>query len=1273
MISMFTRTLKIALAGLLLMILASPSGVTPGLNFMVAASNETVIIGNDSGLNGDDFVSNQLPLGFSFSFFGQDISNAFLTTNGVLQFFADNSRPACHCENGELSNSGRNRSIFAFWDDLDTNGASKIRYATVGEAPHRKFVAQWTNMYFYRSPIQFGTFQAILYESTNVIQIQYRDIIGGERSQGNSATVGIKGNGSSHVNQYKANTLSPALQSGKAITFIPTSSIDTSTYQLETSRPYDNIFLSVSGSPSLPTLSSPLDEAIDVNREPTLEWGSSTDATSYTLLVSRSSNFSTMLNGDFPKQVTGTSYTFSDELLASTSYYWRVIARNNIGEISSAAHTFTTQAENVSPENITDISGDLRNGLEVSAGSLSGKSISFRLSDPDTSQFVRYQIQISRNADFSETIVEFRSNLSDQGQQTYAVGTEAGTYTIGDAGTQFSPGSYFMRIQNEDAQGSASAWTELGNPAFTILDVPSPPVIEAPTSPTNLVTIISAEEVTLTWRTPNNSASGASVNYVATLTSSLETLSCETTNLSCTINGVHVGVSYQGTVVAINSGGHSPASNAVDVFIPDLNSDTNGTTIPTTFESTANHIGLSPLNKVLQDRLISFGIVDAPSNTIKIGVTNDLSNNKFDVETLMTDQKAMLPGSAIGIKLTPPSDTPIGTLSFAYVQIPDSTWIFLGSAPAVANVLVSLPPMSFVVPGSYKLLLTLVPPTSYTPAAFLRNFNPQPAFAVSADPSVGIHTVRLGVVVAKGSAPLPTLIAVKPEFSATPIASQSPATAPTEAAPTEPAPTEPAPTEPAPVEAAPAKPTTSKPANVAAPPEIVAYSPMDDPAGVAGTVVTALALAAAAGATGRSGSGKKSQAEAQESTDGGSVSTVDVQLRGFKSTESGVGDQLAIVSASWFSFMDKPTHNAAVATSKFSPLLSTLISDGAYLRALLGSLTIPLAIVAIGTGFTSAISLEGAILPPSAVTVGVIAMLGVFDSLAGFLGMLTFIATALALGQEHTAADVRMLMGVMLIGFGPILLANGARKFRREKMQSFEDVWERAIDLAVGSFLAGWSVLAMVSVLPALAGLTLPIANSAKSIGLLIGGATVLRILLEEATVRYVPTRLNRIHPTEVPDSSVLQKIFAITVRASVFMFVSVAFIGFEWYLFAGTLLFVIPSLIALKSDRFPNYPILYQIIPSGIPGLIFSLVVGASTVKIINSFVGDDPKLAKLAFVLVPLPLLTVAILSMFGREPKSNDVRWYLRPSLRNLYRVGGTIAFLLVLHLTGIVGNS
>jgi hypothetical protein len=263
-----------------------------------------------------------------------------------------------------------------------------------------------------------------------------------------------------------------------------------------------------------------------------------------------------------------------------------------------------------------------------------------------------------------------------------------------------------------------------------------------------------------------------------------------------------------------------------------------------------------------------------------------------------------------------------------------------------------------------------------------------------------------------------------------------------------------------------------------------------------------------------------------------------------------------------------------------------------------------------------------------------------------------------------------MLMGATLLGFGPALLANGSRNFRRDTARTFDDLWERTIDLAVGSFLAGWSAVAMVSVLPALSGLTLPIAESAKQIGTVVAVATIVRILLEESAARYFPSRLNFIHPTDVPDSPVMQKIIALALRAGVFMFVSAAFIGIEWYLFVGTLLFILPAYLGLLADRFPNNSTLYQIIPAGIPGLIFSLVLGATTVGLVNNMVGDDPLLAKLSFVLVPIPLFALAILGLFGREPLKDDVRWYQRPNFRIIYRVGGAIAFVIVLRMTQII---
>ena len=454
--------------------------------------------------------------------------------------------------------------------------------------------------------------------------------------------------------------------------------------------------------------------------------------------------------------------------------------------------------------------------------------------------------------------------------------------------------------------------------------------------------------------------------------------------------------------------------------------------------------------------------------------------------------------------------------------------------------------------------------------------------------------------------------------------------------------------------------------------EVVAFNPLDDPAGVASTAVTALALAAAAGAAGaKSGGGSSnSQSQSEESDEGGSLSTIDVNLVGHESEELGVGDRFKIFALPFLNFFDKPSHDAGVKTSKYSPLISKLIVDGAYLRAMFGSVALLATFFTIGLGTISAVSLDGIVLPPPALVLGVIAVIGVFDALSGFLGMSAFAITALALADERTAGDIRMLMGLILLGFGPVLLADGARNFRGETKYSGEHIWDRIADVAIGTFLAGWSALAMVSVLPALAGLTLPIGDSAKTIGLAVAIAVAVRIAAEAVAARFFPARLNNLHPTNLDDSPLVQKMIALALRASLFLFVAAAFIGYEWYLLVGTLLFIVPSYLGLFADRVPNNPTLYQIIPAGIPGLIFSLTVGALTVGAVTSVLGEDPLLAKLSFVLVPIPLFMVAILSLIGREPRENDVRWYERENFKLLYRVGGAVAFVTVLKMTGIL---
>jgi hypothetical protein len=140
--------------------------------------------------------------------------------------------------------------------------------------------------------------------------------------------------------------------------------------------------------------------------------------------------------------------------------------------------------------------------------------------------------------------------------------------------------------------------------------------------------------------------------------------------------------------------------------------------------------------------------------------------------------------------------------------------------------------------------------------------------------------------------------------------------------------------------------------------------------------------------------------------------------------------------------------------------------------------------------------------------------------------------------------------------------------------------------------------------------------------------------------------------------------------RAFIFWFVAGAFIGTSWHLYVGTALFIAPSYLGLLQDKFPNYPKLYQILPAGLPGLAFTLLVASYSLAGLTAILGETPDLAKMAFVLLPIPSVILSILGMLGREPADGDVRWYQRDQLTWLYRIGGIAIFIYTLQLTGII---
>jgi hypothetical protein len=386
--------------------------------------------------------------------------------------------------------------------------------------------------------------------------------------------------------------------------------------------------------------------------------------------------------------------------------------------------------------------------------------------------------------------------------------------------------------------------------------------------------------------------------------------------------------------------------------------------------------------------------------------------------------------------------------------------------------------------------------------------------------------------------------------------------------------------------------------------------------------------------------------------------------------KTGWGDRLAIFALPFMTFLDRLSHNFVVRVAPVSPLLAKVVNDGAYLRAIFGSLTALAPVAAAAVGLMAVADNGAQILVPTWELLLVIALLGLFDATSGFVAAVVFmVGSVIAGGGIESLSEVRMLLAVMVIAIGPALLATAFRQLRKHPANDSDSWWERLSDLAVAPFMAGWSVATMVSVLPAISGLTLNAANHVLDFGIWIAVAAAVRVLLEEFAARYYPARLNAINPDEIPDSPLGQKIFALAVKYAMWIVFTGALVGSGWQVWVGSALFLLPTVIAWFQDRFPNVPVLWRVLPTGIPGLAFSIVLASFTTVLVTNFIGVSAELMQWSFVLLPLPMLLYSLLGMFARQGRDEDED---RPVKRYklLYRIGGVVMMILTLRLVGII---
>lgn len=142
-------------------------------------------VGNPLSLS-DDQISEALPLGFPFRFYGIEYSAIRVSSNGFLSVLPSTNSGCCTGQ--EVPSMAQPNGVIAgWWEDLNPSAGGSIHYQTIGLAPDRVFIVQFTAVPHYASgnPV---TMQWKLFEGTSAIEVHYQSA----PSDGGTHTAGLE-------------------------------------------------------------------------------------------------------------------------------------------------------------------------------------------------------------------------------------------------------------------------------------------------------------------------------------------------------------------------------------------------------------------------------------------------------------------------------------------------------------------------------------------------------------------------------------------------------------------------------------------------------------------------------------------------------------------------------------------------------------------------------------------------------------------------------------------------------------------------------------------------------------------------------------------------------------------------------------------------------------------------------------------------------------------------------------------------------------------------
>jgi lipase (class 2) len=202
--------------------------------------------------------------------------------------------------------------------------------------------------------------------------------------------------------------------------------------------------------PSAPSLASPANGATGVALSPIVNWNASPNTTYYRLQVSTNSSFSTIT---FDDTVITTTSRQIPQLANSTTYYWRVNARNSAGSSPwSGVWSFTTALPPPAPV------------LASPANGATGQSLTPTVSWNSASGATSYGVDVSTSSVFSSLTASY-SGLSGTSQQLNTLDPRTTYYWRADATNDIGPGLWSETWSFTTGDGPAPPPPTLSSPA----------------------------------------------------------------------------------------------------------------------------------------------------------------------------------------------------------------------------------------------------------------------------------------------------------------------------------------------------------------------------------------------------------------------------------------------------------------------------------------------------------------------------------------------------------------------------------------------------------------------------------------------------------------------------------------------------------------------------------------------------------------------------------------------------------------------------------------